>query len=253
MSQRTLVGVALSSIVTCALAVPRAGAQTPEPPIASPQQIACAPGLAWGEPAQPIRIVGSQRGLGDRMFGPTDSLALSAGADQSVAVGQQYFVRRLLVPYESRGRSGSFPMVRHTAGWIRIVAVDQTAAVATIVHACGDGMLLDDFIEPFQLPEAPTLRAPGQPDYANPATVLFGDQASTQAGIAQYLVISRGAKDNVAPGQRVAFFRESFGRNGPVTNIGEGAVVAVNQDSSTARVLTQRDAIYAGDLAALHR
>ena len=39
----------------------------------------------------------------------------------------------------------------HTTGWLRIVAVNDTTAIAQIEHVC-DGVIAGDYLEPFVAP-----------------------------------------------------------------------------------------------------
>src|SRR5581483_9257347 len=123
---------------------------------ASPRQIAlaCAPPAALaGDGRHALRIGGAQDTIARSVFDDHDLLIVRTGSAGAVSVGQQYFVRRpFSAPnYENR------PHVRHpihTAGWVRIVAVNGATAIALVEHACGS-IRTGDYLEPFALPADP--------------------------------------------------------------------------------------------------
>ena len=216
------------------------------------EELACAPRLAGG-PLGPLTLVGSQEGSRKTLLGPGDSLVIAAGADQGLAVGQQYFVRRTFIPRYSDRTDSQAPLGLKTAGWIRIKATQRLAAVATVVHACA-GFQLGDHLDPFELPLVPPLGPSGEADdAAEPGTVLFGADGASIVGTTQFLVIDLGTNQGMTLGQRLTVFREGAGPTGPVTEIAEVAIVLLSPDSATARVLRIRDIVYAGDLVAVQR
>lgn len=220
--------------------------------IARPYEIACAPRLALGEPSSPLTLIGSAADPAKTLFWPGDALVISGGAEQGVAVGQEYFVRGV---FTARGLDPANPnplLALRTAGWIRVVAVQQTSGVAIAVYACGE-FELGDHLEPFALPTSPMLGPAGEADYTDPALVLFGRDGSVVVGERQFMVIDRGSSQGVEPGQRLTIFREAVGPRGPVIEVAEAVIVSVAPDSATARLLKAQDPVYAGDLIAVHR
>ena len=222
--------------------------------LAEAEELACAPRRAAGGPLSPFTLVGSQEGSLKNLLGPGDSLVIGAGTDQGLAVSQQYFVRRTFIPRYSDRSDPKAALGLKTAGWIRIVATQRMAAVATVVHACA-GFELGDHLDPFELPRVPPLGPSGEADYADPdpATVLFGRDGSSVVSTNEFLVIDRGTNQGTMLGQRFTIYREGAGPTGPVIELAEAAIVLVSPDSATARVLRIRDIVYSGDLAAVQR
>ena len=220
--------------------------------VARRHEIACAPRLAIGEPSSPITLIGSDGGPTKTLFGPGDALVISGGTEQGVAVGQEYFVRCVFAARSLDPTTPHPPLALRTAGWIRVVAVQPTTAVAYIVHACA-ALELGDHLEPFELPEAPVLGPAGEADYTDPATVLFGRDGAVIVSEMQFMVIDRGSNQGVKPGQRLTVFRETVGSAGPVIEVAEAATVLVAPDSATARVTKIQNTVYAGDLVVLHQ
>ena len=252
-------------------------AQTPEPapspePVAPPIwayiDIACAPGLAVekkGEkPALPVhRVIGSQDTASRDLLGPGDTLVISGGSNTGLQPGQRYFVRRRTTTF---GGPETVPETIHTAGWIQILGVDTMLATATVVQAC-DGILLDDYLEPFVSPMIAARAVPGAtPQYENMGHIMTGVEGMTTGARGQVMTIDRGSNAGVAIGQRFLVFRdkrdqrvETSGRsrlfaqmdgNQPLVEIGEVLVVAVRPDDSSVQIIGSKDAISTGDLIA---
>ena len=213
---------------TGAMAQAGAGAPDPEVAVARPVELGCAPRAAWAEPIDPIRLIGSQEGQAKRMYGPGDSIIVSAGLDHGLAVGQEFYVRRQHRPgIETVVEYGLMPAVLHTAGWLRLVAVERTMSVAVVSHAC-DGFLQGDYLEPFMLPDVPPATPVAEADYESPASILFGEAGSFAAATLGFMVIDRGRDHGIQPGQRFTVYRDTIDLGGPVTNLGVAFAVLVD-------------------------
>src|SRR5688500_11067913 len=144
-----------------------AAAQTPPaPPVESQlvpppawafNDIACAPALLPEKYDKkydsPVRVVGVQDPAIRELLGPGDTLVVSGGSDAGLQPGQRFFVRRVIPAVSTFGAKPRSTI--HTSGWVQILGVDTIVATATVVHAC-DGILFDDYLEPFV---APTIAA----------------------------------------------------------------------------------------------
>jgi len=99
---------------------------------------------------------------------------VSGGSGAGLEPGQRYFVRRLIKAFGNmRGPDDDHPLPVHTAAWIQIIGVDTMLATATIIHAC-EGILLDDYLEPFVAPMIPVGTDTGnKPDYEHLETARF--------------------------------------------------------------------------------
>ena len=85
------------------------------------------------------------------LYGSHDLLVIDAGASRDIKLGEQFFVRRTdwfgLDGARSRGRFG-------TVGWVKVVAVNDTTAIAAVEHSC-TGVMQGDYLEPFVAPAVP--------------------------------------------------------------------------------------------------
>lgn len=213
-------------------------------------QLACAPRAVRIAPTGIAHLQASTVPV-QSTYGLGDTLVVSGGADKGLAVDQQYYVRRAQPPLERGLEKDPWWHVR-TAGWVRIVEVHPTSALATIVYGC-DAMDKGDFLEPFELPVPPVpVDPPGRPDFSTPGQVLAGQDRRTAMGSRGFSVIDRGSNHGLKPGQHVTIFRRLSGSEG-VNVIAEGVAALVLTDSATVRVDRGQQAIYPGDLVAIHR
>ncbi|HXH07305.1 MAG TPA: hypothetical protein VNI83_12040 [Vicinamibacterales bacterium] len=235
-------------------------------------EIACGPMAAFKPPSTALQVIGSLTDA-EQLYAPWHRLVINAGADHGLKPGQLFYVRRVVRPPEdpsfthlvttrasqdhrqTAAPGGSEPApVRAfaimTAGWIRLDAVEPARSIATILHAC-DGVMPGDYLEPFVAPVPPPELPDGTPDYASPARVLFGVERRALAGGRTLVVIDRGAKAGLKPGQRFTFFRPSAA--GPNVIVAEGIALLVSDDATMTRVERMRDAVLSGDFAAIHR
>jgi hypothetical protein len=245
------VRAAAGALVVWAATVAAAAAGPTRHPVAL--QMACGPLAAHGYPEAPLRIAGSQEQPVKQLLGPGDTLLVTGLAGRDVRVGQQYYVRRLIVPMSLGAPRPGHPVPVQTAGWVRITDVRAYLALATVVYQC-DGFLPGDHLEPFALPQPPQ-PAPGagRVDLAAAGRVLFGDEGREMAANGQLIVINRGQAHGLAAGDRLTIFREPTGSAGPAVTIAEALVLSVQAETATARIQKTRDAVYAGDRVAPSR
>ena len=213
-------------------------------------QVACAPAMILSPPDQRLQIIGSQDGDDKYYYGPADTLIINGGTADGVQPGQEFFVRR--IENQGLGTQGE-PVILTTIAWIRIVATDERTSVASVTRPC-DGIQLGDFLAPFDWPTLPASASDGgEPDYSDPATVLFGLDGRQLLGAGHYIVISLGSNDRMSVGQRLTVFRNPLGDAGPIAAIGSAVVVRVDTEVATVRLIKTRDAVEVGDLIAPHR
>src|SRR5687767_5293424 len=92
---------------------------------------ACAPVPAASLPSDPIRVIGAQDTLPRGLFGAGDLLIVDAGADRAIELNQRFFTRRAPSPVI---RHNSGPRGADTSGWMRVVAVTDTTAIALVEY-----------------------------------------------------------------------------------------------------------------------
>lgn len=247
---------------------PALESQLVAPPAWAFNDVACAPALQperrdrKSEPQ--LRVVGVQDPAVRELLGPGDTLVISGGSNAGLQPGQRFFVRRLIPAVSTFGTTPRATI--HTSGWVQILGVDTIVATATVIHAC-DGILFDDYLEPFVAPLIAARPLPGStPQYDNMGHIVSGIEGLHTAAPGNVMTIDRGSNSGVVVGQRFLVFRdkrdqhiETTGRskafaavahNSPLVEVGEVLVVAVREDDATVQVTASRDAITHGDLIA---
>ena len=215
--------------------------------------VACAPTLTV-VPERPIarnlRIVGAQDTVPRSLFGNLDVVVISGGTRDGVQLNQQYAIRR---PYVFGRKSKGQLQTIHTTGWLRVVAVNDTTAIAQIEHIC-DGVFAGDHLEPFVAP-APAaggeINSAADLDFSSLGRVIFGDEERRIAGPGNFMMLERGNAP-LATGTRVAVYRDLHTTGVPLTAIGEGVIVSVG-DTQLLRVTAAREAIAGGDYVVPHK
>ena len=67
------------------------------------------------------------------------------------------------------------------------------------------------------------------------------------------MLMNRGSEDGVRAGQALTIYRETLNGQGPIINLARATVLSVSPQSSLVRIDSSREAVYLGDLVAIHR
>jgi len=215
------------------------------------EEIACAPISLAAPPTVGLHVSGGYV-HGRIMFGPGEPLIVNAGMKQGLQKGQVYYVRRYVRDMFTPASLDFTPVSVHTAGWVTIVDVKDEVGVAQVTHAC-DGILDGDYLEPYTEPVTPTAALGGTPDYDHPARIVMADEKMQSGSAGTLMLINRGSDQGVRAGQALTIFRPTLDGAGPLLEVGLGTILSVRPQTSLIRVDSSRDAVYIGDLAAIHR
>jgi hypothetical protein len=223
-----------------------------------PMHVPCAELPLSAAPSAALTVAASERGDGRLVLSTGELAVIKAGTAQGLALGQNLVARRMDRGRESYngnwdgyqgvrfGRDGYIGGLRTTA-LLTIERIDERFALARIVKAC-DQVEVGDFLEPVAMPALPAADAPGAPDFADRAMVLFGKDLREVFGDGDILSINRGRSHGVTPGMRFALYRDP--KNG--THLAErGEVVVLDVAETTARAVVVRvkEFIEIGDTA----
>jgi hypothetical protein len=141
-------------------------------------------------------------------------------------------------------------------GRVRVLSVQETTAIAEIVHSCAP-VLVGDYLEPFAPQPIPLRRRTPMRGVNDPEpwealeggpTIVLADDEVVSLGQDSVVYIDRGAVHDVAPGDMYTIYRRSAVGLPPMV-VGELAVLAVHERSAVARILESRYSIYVGDRA----
>lgn len=250
---RTIATVALVMMLGC-LVAGSATASAQDVSRAMLTAASCAPAAGSGAPpAGALRLVGGQKPEPRSIFGPGDLLVVGGGSAQGVQLGQQFFVRRAR-DWGMRKNIGVHAV--NTVGGIRIIAVNNGAAIASIDFAC-EALMVDDFLVPYVEPVLPpnVMRTDvsGELDFSSPGHILFGNDDHFTAGAGAFMVADIGVGHGAAPGARFAVYRDLRMPGVPLEPVGEAIVVFAGPDTSIVRFTLARDAVVTGDLLIPHK
>jgi len=214
--------------------------------------LACAPTGAHAQPASSLRVTGGQDAFTRRNYGPGDLVTINAGTSNGIRVGQEFFVRRTQTDrdYEI---SGVVPMIVHTAGWVRVWAVEDDMSLVTVTHAC-DAIEVGDYLDPFALPDA-VVPNPNKPkaERDNYARVMAGVDLRSTFGRGDFFTINRGTQDGITPGAQFVVYRDKKEAKNFLFELGEAVAVKVGDGVSTLQVTLSRDAFREGDYVAARK
>jgi hypothetical protein len=221
---------------------------------ASDVAVACAPSLTLvpeRPPVHPLRIVGAQDTVPRTLFGMRDVVVVTGGTGAGVQRDQRFAIRRAHV--FGRSAAGQLQTI-HTAGWLRVVAVDDTTAIAEVEQVC-DGVMAGDYLEPFTVPASVAggaIYTTADLDFSSLGRVLFGDQERRLSAPGDFVMLEPGGA-NIAPGARVAVYRDLLTPGVPLAAVGEGVIVSVTNGTPLMRVTATRDAVRSGDYIVPHK
>ncbi len=215
------------------------------------RQIACAPFSPRIEPPMALRVVGGTE-VRRTLFAPGDKVTINGGTRQGVRVGEAFFVRRMVPDRIRQADSGSAPLNVHTAGVVEVVEAGADISVAAVTVGCS-GVEQGDYLDRYSPVVVPEELSSGAPDFANPARVLLGAERRVLGAPGGFMVVDRGSQQGVRAGQALTIFRTPAGPSGPLTTVGTARVYAVTRDTATIRIERSVDAVYTGDLVAVHR
>lgn len=232
-----------------------AGAFAQDTPM-SPLEVAaaCAPPPSLdAPPSDVLRVVATQDTQPRTLAGNRDLLVISGGTHAGVQLGQTFFVRR---PNKFGASANVLSLGAKTLGWIRVVAANESTAIAAVEHACG-GIMQDDYLTPFSVPVVPAGAdrddATGEPDFTSLARVIIGSEDREAAAAGDFVLIDRGGNQGVSPGTRLAIYRDVRVGGLPLASVGEAVVITVGPVISLTRITRARDAVLSGDYVAIRK
>jgi hypothetical protein len=230
-------------------------AQSEAEPLSSLQAaLACAPPpTVEGAAPDALRIIGVQDATARTTYGPPDLLVIGGGSQAGVQLGQQFFIRRP-IRFGTGGthHRGSI----RTVGWIRIAAVNDTTAIATIEHVC-DAIFQNDYLAPFAMPalpaEAQRVESNGELDFTSLSRLVVGNENRGTAGTGDFMLMDRGGEQGITAGKRFAIYRDVGTTGMPLAALGEAVVMTVGTDMALVLINSSRAAVHTGDYLVPHK
>lgn len=183
-----------------------------------------------------------------------DIIYLDGGRARGMAPGAQYTVvdpqRQVLHPVTKQ----VYGRFYHYSGRVRVLSVQEDTAIAEIVHSC-DPIMVGSLLEPFEPEPVPLgrvsalrpLNFPESEEQLRDAPIiLFSQDNLVSLGEDHVVYIDRGANQDVTPGDVYTIYRQNRAGLPPIV-MGELAVLTVHDNSSVAKIIESRYAIFVGD------
>ena len=238
------------ALVVCPVIVvaARAGAEPVEevgaPPLTA---AACAmPASLDLPPSDALHVVGAQDTVPRAIYGSGDLLVIDGGTSRELQTNQRFFVRRAEWPGE-HGPGAAHAIA--TAGWLRIVAVNETTAIAdrARLHGHFRRRLPGTVRAAGTARQCRCGRQPGDLNFDALGRIMHGERLRASGGTGDFMLINRGSDLGATPGARFTVYRDLRQGGIPLTAIGEAVVIGVSPYSSVVRITQARDAVRSGD------
>jgi hypothetical protein len=229
-------------------------AQTPPvlgPKTIMPAHVMCTDVHVPALPDRRLQIKGPHHSEIRSIIGEGETVVIGRVAEDGMAVGQRYLVRRIPFGSPSEVPEGGVLPVQ-TKGWLTVTAVDEVNVLARIDHSC-DSIEPTDFLEPYVEPALPTASVSNAPpDFAERLEILTGVDRRAVFGGGDTFSIARGSEHGVVVGGRYAIYRDR--KNGrPLTHIGEAVVADVTLTTAKLLLLSTSSDVNTTDIAVPRR
>jgi hypothetical protein len=222
-------------------------------PVTEQVTMQCAPYLVQQKEDDSLRIVGSEEGSAKNAFADRDILYLNKGSNAGIKAGDVFSFHQAVYDVKHPKTGKNLGTKVETTGWGRVILVQENVASLIVEQACSD-VHAGDYLKTFEKVNVPLVLKRPQSDRLTPpsgkAQGYVVDQAEDAmiAGAGYIVTIDLGTEAGIAPGNVLQIYRTQYpSMPSPRTVIGELAVIAAREKTSTAKVIYSRDAIMNGD------
>jgi hypothetical protein len=222
-------------------------------PITEEATLQCADYVVQDREDESLQIIGSEEG-GDKVaYADRDILYLNKGSNAGVKAGDVYTMHHAVNTLKHPITKGKIGTRVETTGWVQVILVQENSAIAVVDQACAD-VHAGDYLRPIEKVNVPLVLSRPIPDRLTPPSGKLGQYVvdiqgdATIAGAGQLVTIDAGSQGGVAPGNIFVVYRTVYPSvPSPRNVLGELAIVAVRDQTATAKVTYSRDAIMIGD------
>ena len=192
-----------------------------------------------------LKIIGAERGYERDIFSDEDIVYLNQGRNQGLNKGQVFMV------IEVRKDIPGIGPVAFRNGRVRIQNLDDTKSTARIEKSC-DKIMKGYYIVPFQPKEGVMGKDLGYdiPPFETEGVkgeVVFLETDFNQIGTGHWAIVDIGQQSGITLGQQLILYR-ILEEEAPLQIFGNCVVIDVQQETSTVKILSCRDAVRIGDL-----
>lgn len=191
-----------------------------------------------------LKIIGAEREYERDMFSDEDIVYLNQGREQGLNEGQVFLV------IEVRNEVPGVGPIAFRRGRVRIKDLDDSKATARIENSCG-WIMNGYYLVPFQPREGVVGKDLGYdiPPFETDGVkgeIIYLDTDFNQIGSGHIALINIGQQQGITMGQQLILYR-TVEKNAPIQVFGNSVVVDVQQETSTIKVLSCKDAARMGD------
>ena len=205
-----------------------------------------------------LYLIGSEGGATRIAFAERDVVYLNKGTNAGVKAGDVYTIQHASyeVKHPETGRNVGRKI--ETTGWGRVILAEEASSVLLIEQSCAD-IHLGDYLKPMVKVSVPLITRRPPADRLTPPSgkvqgfVVDIADDSMIAGENHLISVNLGTANGLAPGNILTVFKTMYPSVPTPRNVlGEIVVVAVQERTSTARVIYSSDAMMNGDRVELH-
>lgn len=247
--------MATAALLTAIPALAQAPKDVHGPRTLLPWMVACADTAVAAKPEPRITIKGTRSPDGLFQSSRGNEVAIGRSADDGLAEGQRWAVRRIAGDPKTYPREGDGYGAVSTVGWITITAIDQYNALANVDFACTP-LLPGDYLEAYTEPALPNAASTMiKPDFSDRSPILQGTDSKVMFGDGDVLSIERGTNQGVTVGARYAIYRDPrTGTEGmPLFYLADAVVMEVGPATSKLVIVKSVDAVTIADVAVPRR
>jgi hypothetical protein len=222
-------------------------------PITEQVTLQCAPYVVQQKEDDSLRIIGSEEGSAKNAFADRDILYLNKGSNAGIKAGDVFSFHQAVYDVRHPITNKKLGTKVEVTGWGRAILVQENTASVMVDQACAD-IHAGDYLKTFEKVNVPLVLKRAPSDRLTPASgkaqgyvVDQGDDAMI-AGTGHIITLDIGTEAGIAPGNILSVYRVVYPSvPSPRSAIGEIAIIAAREKTSTAKVIYSRDTIVNGD------
>lgn len=201
--------------------------------------------LIWDQKIPEIRIIGSEREDERAMMVDSDTFYINKGREEGMDIGQMFLAVEIGDPIPKLG------FLAQKKGKVRIIRLEDHMSVVKVEKSCGD-IRIGNYLIPFEEKGTVLGKDRGYDNNLKPGESLEGriiylDTDFNIVGTGHWALINVGANQGLKVGQQMTIFRQKK-PNWPREAIGNLVVIDTQQNTSTVRLLSCREAVEKGDI-----
>jgi len=197
-----------------------------------------------------IRIIAAERQEEKILLSDADSFYVDKGKSDGLEEGQLFSILEVGPKIKSPVNSKDYGLLGFRRGKARIVRLEENRAVAKVEKGCGQ-VLVGGYLIPFQEKESLLGKDLGfdvSPEEGEGVrgNIIYLDGGYNMVGPGHWALIDIGQENDLKVGQQMTIFRR-LSKDVPRTAIGNLIIIDIQQQTSTVKILSCKEAVKVGD------